>query len=145
MATINERHVDARDRSITDLIRELRDESMLLLRQEVALAKTEVSEKVSRVTRNSVTLVSGGVMLYTGLILVLFGIGIAASIGLEAAGLDEGWALTLGVGLVGLIVAVIGAVMMAGAKKALSEESVVPEKTVQSLKEDKEWTKGKLR
>ena len=145
MATVNERHVETRDRSITDLIRELRDESMLLVRQEVALAKTEISEKVSRVTRNSITLVSGGVMLYTGLILVLFGIGLVVSIGLAAAGVDETWALPLGVGLVGLLVAVIGAVMMGGAKKALSEESVMPEKTVQSLKEDKEWTKEKLR
>ena len=38
---------DTENRSLTELIKELRDESSHLLRQEVALAKTEMSEKVS--------------------------------------------------------------------------------------------------
>src|SRR5688500_13231286 len=42
-----------RDRSIADLLKELRDESPMLLRQEVALAKTEMAEKATAYGKNA--------------------------------------------------------------------------------------------
>ena len=48
------------NRSIFGLLRELRDELGTLFRQEVALAKTEVSEKADLAKRNSIYIAVGG-------------------------------------------------------------------------------------
>ena len=59
------------DRSIADLLRELRDESSTLLRQEVALAKTELSEKANVYTKNAGYVIGGGVAAALGGLLLL--------------------------------------------------------------------------
>ena len=42
------------------------------------------------------------------------------------------------------LVGVIGAVLTSKGIKTLKEQSLVPEKTVQTLKEDKQWLQGKV-
>ena len=48
--------------SIVDLIKELRDESTTLVRQEIALAKAELSEKASKAAVNAAFLGMGAVV-----------------------------------------------------------------------------------
>ncbi len=131
-------------RSVADLVRELRDETTGLLREEVALAKTEMQEKVSRVGRNTTTLIIGGAVAHLGLIFLL----LAATGGLEALFVANGlpvqgvWLSPL---IVGLVVGGIGLAMLVVAKNKLKRTSVVPEKTVQTLKDDKRWAQEKIR
>ena len=131
------------NRSITDLIRELRDESTVLLREEIALAKTEINEKVSRVTSSTALLITGAAVAHLGLIFLL----LAASAGLErfydSMGLwfHGDWVAPL---VVGLIVGIIGTVMLSSAKKKLSHTSLVPKRTMETLRDDKNWVKEKM-
>jgi hypothetical protein len=130
-------------RSLADLVRELRDESLTLVREEVALAKTEVGEKVSRAGRNTVMLVVGGAVAHLGLIFLL----LALSEGLHAMFIAADlpfhgdWLAPL---IVGLVVGVIGLGVLMKAKDSLAKTSVVPRKTMQTLKEDKQWIKEKV-
>ena len=101
-------HSARADRSITELIKELRDETIELVREEVALAKTEVSENVNRVARNSVYLGVGALIAFAGLIILLFAASAGAYVGLIAAGVENvtaGWLAPL---IVGGIVLLIG-------------------------------------
>ncbi|EMI17494.1 membrane protein containing DUF1469 [Rhodopirellula maiorica SM1] len=131
-------------RSLSDLIKELRDESVALVREEVALAKTEMGEKVNKVGRNSAVLIAGAAVAHLGLIFVL----LSASAGLERFYDSLGmwfhgdWIAPL---VVGLIVGIIGTVMLLKAKKTLSETTAVPERTIESLKEDKQWLHAKTK
>ena len=129
-------------RSLGALIKEIRDEIILLFQQEVALAKTEISEKTSRIMRNVAMMAAAGVLALSGLTVLLIGVGNGLALALEVAGLEE-HAFWLGPLLVGLAVLIIGGVMAMSAKKSLQEESIVPETTAQSLKENKEWVKSK--
>lgn len=133
------------ERSVTDLLRELRDETVDLFRQEIALAKTEMQEKVSRLSRNSMYVAMGGGVLGAGALFIL----LAATAGLYAAMVtaDVSPLLALWVSplIVGVAVAIIGYGMLKKGQHTIKEESLVPEKTVQSLKEDKEWTASKIR
>ena len=61
--------------SITSLLRDLRDDTTTLLRQEVALAKTEMKENVSRATSHALHIAIGGFVAYAGIIVLLIGIG----------------------------------------------------------------------
>ena len=126
------------DRSITDLLKELRDETTTLLRQEVALAKTEMSEKAAKAARNAAYAGAGTLMIYLG---VLFGlaaltVGLAIVLGQWRLGWQAWWLAPL---IVGVSIGVIGCAVTAKGVRTLKRQSLVPEKTVGSLQEDKQW------
>ena len=130
--------------SLASLLRELRSETTTLLQQEVTLAKTELSEKLSAMGRNAAQLAVGGFVAYAGAIVLLFGLGDLIGVLLVHAGVEPSLATWIPRVAVGLIVILIGWSMLAKAKKALSSETLVPEQTVQSLRENKEWAQAKL-
>ena len=131
------------DRSIADLLKELRDESTTLMRQELALVKTEMSEKAAKAARNATYAGVGAVMIYLG---VLFGL-LAASVGLALAlgqaglGWHAWWLAPL---IVGAVVGVIGCAVTAKGVSTLKNQSLFPDKTVRSLQEDKQWLREKV-
>lgn len=143
---VDERATDGRDsRSFADLLKELRDETRILVQQEIALARTEVSEKASRMARNGSKLAVGGLIAYAGLIFLLLALALLIKYGLLAAGLSEPQAAWIGAGIVGLVVAIIGAAMAGKARADLRRESLVPERTTESLKENKQWIEQKVK
>src|SRR5918993_5925004 len=81
-----------RDRSIADLLKELRDESSTLLRQEVALAKTEMTQKATDYGKNAASIAVGGAVAYAGALLLLAGVTVALALVLHRIGLGvHGW------------------------------------------------------
>lgn len=132
------------NRSITGLLRELRDETTILLRQEVALAKTEISEKASRAGRNAAYLAVGGAVAYAGVLFLLLAATTAILVGLEAMGLDREITLWLAPLIVGGIVALVGYGLVQKGISTLKHESLVPEKTTGSIQENKQWLQDKM-
>jgi len=137
-------HVPGSEPSFASLMRELRDESTTLLRQEVALAKTEMTEKVTVLGRNAAYMGVGGLVAYAGMIFILLSVMQLLSVGLVKTGLSENVASWLAPAVVGLVVAGIGYALIQKAKGTLARESLTPDKTIQSLKEDKQWTQDKF-
>jgi xanthine/uracil permease len=132
-------------RSATDLFKELRDEVTRLVRQEVALAKTEMSEKTSRWTRNGAYLAAGAAIAFAGFTVLLLAAAAGLYVGLVAAGLSHATAGWLAPLIVGVIVAAIGYGLIQKAISTFKHESAVPERTVQSLADNKQWVKEKVR
>lgn len=130
--------------TIGSLLSQLRDESSALLRQEVALAKAELGEKVTTAGHNVITLATGGAVAYAGALILLFGVGQLAGQGLVAAGLSVNIAYWLGFVLVGALVGIIGWTMFTKAKKSLSPENLTPRQTLDSLKDNQRWAKNKI-
>ena len=122
----------------------MRDETIELVREEVALAKTEVSENVSRVARNSVYLGTGALIAFAGLIILLFAASAGLYVGLVAADIDRATAGWLAPLIVGGVVLLIGYAFVQKAISTLKEASLVPERTVRSVKEDTNWVKQKV-
>lgn len=131
------------DRSIGQLLKELTQESSTLLKQEVNLAKTEMSEKASRVGTNIGHVAVGGAVAFLGAIaLLLFAVyGLASFLGQL---MSEDVAVWLSPLIIGAILAGVGYSMMKKALETLKRESVAPEKTTQSLQENKAWLKEKI-
>jgi predicted phage tail protein len=130
--------------SIPGLLRELRDETTTLLRQEVALAKSEMKENVSRMGSHAIQIAVGGFVAYAGIIVLLIGIGHLLGALLIRAGMDEQVAQWLAPSIVGLIVAIIGWVMLSKAKNSLAQDDLAPKQTIESMRENKEWAQNKL-
>jgi hypothetical protein len=130
--------------SIPSLLKDLRDETTTLLRQEVALAKTEMKENVSRMTSHAVHIAVGGFVAYAGVIVLLIGLGHLLGALLIRAGLDEQVAQWLAPAAVGLLVAIIGWVMISRARHAMAHDDIAPRQTIDSLRENKQWAQSKL-
>src|SRR5690606_22448237 len=75
-------------RGIAELIRDLRDETSELLREEFALARTEMGEKVGRAVRNLAYLAAGGLIVFVGGWFLLAAAVQGLSVGLLEAGVD---------------------------------------------------------
>jgi hypothetical protein len=133
-------------RPLTDLVRELRDETTDLVRSEVKLAKIEVSEKVARVGRNSIYTMIGGAIAQAALVLLLFAAAAGAYVALvQFADMDRDMAGWLGPLAVGLVAAIIGYIFIHKGLNAITSKSLVPERTVESLREDRDWAERKVR
>jgi len=124
------------DRSLGDLFAELAQETSTLVRQEVALARTELSEKASTIGRNVASLAVGGAVAYAGFLAIVA----AVILGLGEAGLPW-WLSAL---LVGLVVVGIGYALVARGRTALQQADLAPRQTVETLKEDREWAKEQI-
>lgn len=61
-----------REKSIGTLLAELADETGILVRQEIALAKAEINERLDQAKRGAIALAIGALIAYAGLIVVLF-------------------------------------------------------------------------
>jgi uncharacterized membrane protein YqjE len=62
------------DRSLTDLVIEVSERGSSLVREEIELAKAEVSEKAGKLLRGSVVGIAAGTFAFLALILVMEGI-----------------------------------------------------------------------
>jgi hypothetical protein len=124
------------ERSLGELFGDLARDTGTLVRQEVDLARTELTQKASRAARDVGFLAVGGLVVYAGFL----GLLAAAALCLVAAGLDA-WVAAL---LVGVVVAVVGAVLVQRGLSALKREELAPRQTVETLKEDARWAKEQV-
>ena len=131
------------ERSIGQLLKDLRDDTTTLLRQEVELAKAEMTEKASRAGRNLGAVAVGGAVAFLGAI-ALLGFLVAGLTSLFSQFMSPGVAVWLAPLIVGAVLALIGYSMIKKALETLKQESVAPTKTTQSLQENKEWLKAKI-
>jgi len=137
-------HDRSETRSLSDLVKELRNESVTLVREEVALAKTEIGEKANTIGHNGVMLIAGGAIAHLGLIFLLLAVsyGLYVAIGLAGLPIHALWIAPL---IVGLVVGGVGLAMFSKAKNTLSNVSPVPQRSKNSLKEDKQWLHAKTK
>ena len=131
------------ERSLGQLLKELTRELSTLLRQEVDLAKTEMHEKASRVGTNLGSLAVGGAVAFLGavalLLAVIYGLGSLLNNFLSPE--TASWLAPL---IVGGVLAAVGTSLVKKALATLKRESLTPQRTTQSLQENKEWLKQKI-
>jgi cation transport ATPase len=140
----NRIHDERNNRSVVELLKELRDETTDLVRHEVALAKVEMNEKASRVTRNLVYLAAGAFILHGGFLILLMAASAGVYVGLVAAGLthmNAGWLAPL---IIGAVFAILGYAFVQKAISTLKHESIMPEETIASMRHTKDWAQEKV-
>jgi len=124
------------NRPLGDLFGDLASDMSNLVRQEVALAKVEITQKAKYVGRNVGYLVVGGAVAYAALLAII------AAIIMLLAKVVPNWGATL---IVGAVVGVIGWLLIGKAMMALQEAELTPRETVETLKEDATWMKQQIK
>jgi len=131
------RNLSTSETSLFGLVGHFRDEIKNLIKEEIALAKAEMSEKISFFARNAVGLAAGAIAAFAGLIILLAGLSSLLSFAFESAGIQRSLAFFIGALIIGALAALIGFGFVAKAVKTFSKESLSPEKTLHSLKKIK--------
>lgn len=125
------------DRSLPELVAEATSELSTLFRKEVELAKAEIRESLGNAGKGAGAFGAAGLAGYLALVFL----SLAVMFGLDAAGLPL-WAAAL---VVAVAYAVVAAVLAKTGKRALANASPVPDRTVETLKEDVAWAKHPTR
>jgi hypothetical protein len=123
------------ERSLGDLFADLSRETQILLRQEMELAKTEISRKASQAGKATASLAIGGFIAYAGFLAIV------AAIIIGLAALIPAWLAAL---IVGLVVVGIGYFFIQKGLNDLKPEELVPKQTIESLKETTTWAQDQI-
>ena len=123
------------ERSLGDLFSELAQETGLLVRQEVTLARTELADSATKVGKNVGILAAGGALAFCGLLAVI------AAVIIGLANFMPAWLSAL---IVGLVVVAAAAFLTLPTLNALRNTKIAPQETVESLKEDAQWLKKQM-
>lgn len=123
------------ERSIGELFSELAGETSELIRQEVALAQAEITQKAARIGKNVGLLAVGGFIANAALLSI-----VAALI----VGLAKFIPLWLSALIVGIVVGIAAAVLISVGLKNLKNTDLKPKETVKTLKEDAKWLKEQI-
>lgn len=124
------------NKPLGDLFSDLASEMSNLVRQEVSLAKVEMTQKAKRVGKNVGYLAVGGAIGYAALLAVMTAVIILLDRVMPA------WGAAL---LVGVLVAGISWLLIGKAMTALQETDITPRETVETLKEDAAWVKQQIK
>ena len=139
--------LDNRDRqpSLIRIVKDLRDDTLALVRQEVALAKSEVTGKVSSLGKNSAFLAVGAVAGIFGLFFVLLALNNLIFAGLAAAGFSGATANWFAPVLLGMALLIAALAFALKAMRSMRKAVHMPEKTMETIREDRDWVKGKFK
>jgi hypothetical protein len=133
------------DPSIVKIIKDLRDDVTALFRQEVALAKREMSGKAVTYGRNAVFLGLGALVgVYAVLFFCLF-LNNLLRAGLTALGFPDPIAVWFAPLILGMLLGIGALLLSLKALKAMRKEKPLPQRTLDTIRDDADWVKGKLK
>ncbi len=128
-------HVGEQQRPLGDLFADLVRETGSLVKNEIALAKTEMTAKASSAAKDAAMVGAGSGIALLGAIALL-----AAVI----AGLSTVMPVWLAALLVGGVLSGLGAALAMSGLKKLQLLDPVPRQTVETLEENKQWLREQV-
>ena len=123
------------ERPLGELFSDLASETSTLFRNEVALAKVELTDKATKVGKNVASLVIGGAVAYAALLAICAAVILLLDMAIPA------WLAAL---VVGLIVGCVAWLLISRAVANLRRTQLTPQQSVESLKEDAQWIKDQI-
>jgi len=124
------------ERSLGELFSELSRETGALVRQEVALAKAEMTQKAAQVGKDVGLIAIGGAVAYAGFLAL-----IATCVVLLNLALNILWLSAL---IVTIVVLGLGSFLIHMGLDQLKKGSLAPTKTINSLKDGAQWAKEQV-
>jgi uncharacterized membrane protein YqjE len=128
---------DLREHSTGDLVKQLADQTSTLVRQEIELAKAELSAK-GKVAGEGAGMFGGAA------IVALLALGTLTALVLSL--LDKAMDFTLAALIVTLVYAAVATVLALGGRTRLKRGMPpAPEQTIETVKEDVQWAKSQAK
>jgi uncharacterized membrane protein YqjE len=123
-------------RTVAEVLQDIAANIQEIVRSEFRLAKAEIQIEAAKATRS-------GIPLLVGVLLALYALGFLLLAGVHALSIVvEPWLASL---IVGVGVLIVSSILVSVGRNRLKEVKVVPEKTVDTVKENVQWAKDQIR
>ncbi|MCA1575690.1 MAG: phage holin family protein [Acidobacteria bacterium] len=132
------------DESLPSLVGRLGDDVMQLFDTKLSLLKVEMKEEVNEYVRDGVMIAAGGIIAAIGFALLNVALAFGISTLFANADLSQPGKYAIGFVSAGLLYLIVGGVIITIMKNRLAKQSLVPDRTVEELRKDKQWLKNEL-
>jgi uncharacterized membrane protein YqjE len=130
--------------NLPSLINRLGDEVMQLFDTKMSLLKVEIREDVSKFARAGTMVALGALVAAIGFALVNVAVALGVSILFADTNLPGPAKYALGFVITGFFYLVVGGLVISVMKSRLNRLEVVPNRTVEELRKDKQWLKNEF-
>jgi uncharacterized membrane protein YqjE len=130
--------------SLPSLLSRLGDDLVQLFDTKLTLLKVEIKEEANAYTRAAVLIGVGAIIAAIGFGLLNVAVAFAVSTLFAATTLSEPARYALGFVITGIFYLAIGSIVISVVKNRLAKHDLVPNRTVEELRKDKQWLKNEL-
>jgi uncharacterized membrane protein YqjE len=130
--------------SLPSLIGRLGDDVMQLVDTKLSLLKVELKEDANEFARDGALIAVGGVVAAIGFALLNVAVAFGISTLFANTDLSQPAKYAIGFASAGVLYLIVGAIMVKVMKNRLAKQRLVPERTIEELRKDKQWLKNEL-
>lgn len=130
--------------NLPSLFSRLGDDVMQLFDTKISLLKVELKEEANTYARGGAMIAVGGVIAAIGF--ALLNVALAFGIATLIAEVDISQPAKYAIGFVsaGILYLIVGAIIVSTMKNRLAKQNLVPDRTVEELRKDKQWLKNEI-
>lgn len=132
------------EENLPSLVGRLGDDVMQLFDTKLSLLKVEIKEEASEYARDGIMIGVGGVIAAIGFALLNVALAFGISILFSNVDISQPAKYAIGFVAAGILYLIVGGVMITAMKNRLAKQSLVPNRTVEELRKDKQWLKKEL-
>ena len=130
--------------SLPTLITRLGDDVVQLFDTKVTLLKVELKEEANAYARGGIMIAAGGVVAAIGFALLNVALAFGISTLFSETNLTQPARYAIGFVTAGVLYLIVGTIIISSVKSKLAKQNLVPDRTVEELRKDKQWLKNEL-
>lgn len=130
--------------SLPQLFARLGEDVMQLFETKMSLLKVEIKEEANEFARDGLMIAVGGIIAAIGFALLNVALAFGISSLFANADLSQPAKYAIGFVTAGFLYLIVGAILIAAMKNRLAKQKLVPDRTIEELRKDKEWLKKEL-
>jgi uncharacterized membrane protein YqjE len=132
------------DESLPTLFSRLGDDVMQLFDTKMSLLKVELKEEAHEYARDGIMIAVGGIIAAVGFALLNVALAFGISTLLRNVDITQPARYAIGFLTAGVLYLIVGSIIITTMKNRLAKQNLVPDRTVEELRKDKQWLKNEL-
>jgi uncharacterized membrane protein YqjE len=144
LTTASNVNTEKADENLPSLFSRLGDDVMQLFDTKMSLLKVELKEEANEYARDGIMIGVGGIVAAIGFALLNVALAFAISTLFANADLSQPAKYAIGFLSAGALYLIIGGAIITVIKNRLAKQSLVPDRTIEELRKDKQWLKNEL-
>jgi len=126
------------------LFSRLGDDVMQLFDTKMSLLKVEIKEEANAYARGGAMIAVGGIIAAIGFALLNVAVAFGISTLFAGTNLSQPAKYAIGFVTAGVLYLIAGAIIISTMKSRLAKMDLIPDRTVEELRKDKQWLKNEL-
>ena len=144
LISVNESTMRNDMESLPTLFSRLGDDVMQLFNSQLTLFKVEIKEEANAYLRGAIMIGLGAVVALIGFALLNVAVAFGVSTLFAQSNFSQAASYALGFVITGIFYLLVGAIVVTAIKSRLAKQDLVPNRTVEELRKDKQWLKNEL-